>query len=581
MEKEYTKMILIICCLVLLNNRIYSQDVESSYQSLKERLQSNPLTYSGMLMSEGQYYRAAGIDNRAIPFIGRIGGNLQLDFMGVSVPISLFIGSGGTVFNTDLPAFAFVGLSPKYKNLTLHLGTRTLDLGRYSFSNHSFEGLGVEYKPNRWRLCGFFGRLRRSRPQDVLGIQRIDPVFRRLGAGIKVGYEKDKDIIAMSIFKGWDDPNSLSLNVDSSLVLPAQNVIYSLESQKNISNSLLIKFNYSISGITENTMLPNIRSIGWVSSMGGLLEINPSTRWNHAFDTGLQLNMKNGSIQIEYQKVDPGYRTLGALFFQNDLENISLGIKQRWWRNRIQINGRGGVQRNNLAGNQVNTYQRLVAALMLGITPVDPLNIQVSYSSFNNVNIRAGVQDINTPLLVTELVLNNEDINGSLNYMTHRNDRTIGSFQFGYQFSSGFMIENDAVQEDADTKAQNLSFHYNLQWIPRKMTFYMSAGRQLLQFGAQSTLSKFIGGSIQYQFGRDKMSFGLTFNTDWNTQGSQEGEKLNGIIQQIGWSFQYKVTENISLSHTTSYVQNTTQGAMIDSSFFNEWRSRIQFVHTF
>ena len=581
MNIKYMSWILSLGALLLGLNRSYCQNVEDTYQNLRERWQENPVKFSGMLMAEGQFYQAFGIDNRAIPLMGRIGGNVQLDVMGISIPINLFLGSGGTVFNTTLPSFSFVGLSPVYKNLTLHIGTRTLEMGRYSFSNHSFDGLGIEYKANNWYAGGFYGRLRRSRPQDVLGIQRIDPVFKRMGAGVKVGFEKNRDKIAISIFQGWDDPNSLFFDRDTTLVLPAQNTIYSIETQKGIGKALLLKVNYSISGLTENILLDPLNSVGWFSSMGGFLNVNSSTRWNQAYDAGLQLNVKKGSIQLEYQRVDPGYRTLGALFFQNDLENISLGVKQRWWRNRIQFSGRGGVQRNNLIGSQTNSYHRLVASIMLGITPYEPLNLQIAYSSFNNVNIRAGIQDINAPLIVTELVLNNEDMSGTLSYIAHHSDRTIGSFQIGYQYSTGVMIENDIVQVDANTESQNFSFSYNFQWLPHKINFNLSMGRQILLFGLQSTKSQFIGGSVQQQFNADRMILGITLNTGWNTQITSQDNQLNGMTYQLGWSFQWKITNNFSLGHNTSYVQNSTKDGIDDNNNFKEWRSRIQIMYSF
>lgn len=558
------------------------QDIESSYKSTKKRLEEDPFKLSGLLRIQGSSYHAsnAGL-NRGVPYMGTITGMLNVDFMGIKMPVMLNIGSGGTTFNTRLPRYNFVGLSPKFRWVTVHAGTRTMDLGKYTFSNHSFTGGGIELSPKKWRFASFYGRLLRAKPEEYMGIQRVDPVFKRMGFGVKGGFDNKDDAFLVSIFKAWDDPASVQLP-DSSLLTPAQNVIVSVNSKKKLGKHLRLEVDYAKSGITKDNRLEPEFKRPAISRYGGLLSTNRSTSSSNAFDAAIKWSIPIGELNTHYERIDPGFRTLGALFFQNDLRNINLGANLRFFKKRLQVSGRLGVQENNLKNDQSNAYKRWVGSANINWAATQQFAVFGSASNFNNVNRRATILNPTTPLIVTELVLTNSDFSGGLNWTVQQSDAKTGIIQFNTNISQGQTIENDEVNTNAASRSMNQMLFYNLQLIPAKWNFVFSVSRQAISFGNTQNTTLSLGltaGKILY---KDKINLSATLNTGANKQVADQQPPSEGILLNAGVNLAWQLSKKANLGFNLSYLNNKSSSPiLIDKTTFSELRSSLFFLYTF
>lgn len=569
------------CLLLLLSIGLGAQDVEKKYDEIKTRINEQPIKCNGILTADGSAYHSYGINGRSIPYLGRLSALINLDIYGINIGGSANLSTGGAAFNTVLPAYSFIGISPSYKWATLHLGTRTLSLGKYTFNNHSFNGVGVELKPGNWRFSSFYGNLRRARPEDFLGIQRLEPVFQRTGFGLKGGYDNGKDAFLLSLFKAWDNPNSIPSPDSSFQIFPSENVILSLETIKAISSNINIKAEYARSGFTENRTIGNPTTTTFVRNYAGLLETNESSRWNQAFDIGMHLTIKKAALNIQYERIDPGFRTLGAIFFLNDLENIHMGFKMRFWKNKLQISGKAGIQRNNLDGTQVNKYNRFVGSGMMNLQLTERLSVFGSASSFNNVVFRSSVQDVNSPLTVTELVLNNEDYNLGASYLVQRSQNHQGNLQVNFNYSKGLSIENDIIQSDANTQASNLMLYYSLQFVPSKWGMTLMGGRQAIEFGRSRNQNLILGIGLSKILFRDLISVGLNTHLSFNNQWQEDILSANGQLFNMGLTVSYKINESMQLMFNSMFLSNNTIDIMNMRRRFGELRSSLVFTYRF
>lgn len=578
----YRLMSLMGYLLFLLNNfQVEAQNVEQKYSEIKTRINEQPIKWNGILTADGSAYHSYGIAGRSVPYLGRLSALINLDIYGINIGGSANLSTGGAVFNTVLPAYTFIGISPGYKWATLHLGTRTMSLGKYTFNNHSFNGIGCELKPGPWRFSTFYGNLRRARPEDFLSIQRLEPIFQRTGFGMKGGYDNGKDAFLVSLFKAWDNPNSIPSPDSSFQIFPSENVIISLETVKAISSNISIKAEYAQSGFTENRTIGKPLTTSFIRNYAGLLETNESTRWNQAFDIGMHLTIKKAALSIQYERIDPGFRTMGTLFFLNDLENINMGLKTRFWKNKLQLSGKAGVQKNNLDGNQINKYSRFVGSGMFNLQLTDRLSVFGSASSFNNVVIRSSIQDVNSPLIVTELVLNNEDYNAGASFLVQRTESRQSNLQINYNFSTGLSIENDIIQEDANTKASNLMLYYTLQFVPIKWGWTVMGGRQSIEFGMSKNQNLILGMGLNKVLFKDLISVGLNTNLSFNKQWQEEVLNANGQLFNIGLTVSYKISESMQLIFNSMFLSNNTIDIMNVRRRFGELRSSLVFTYRF
>ncbi|WP_235297996.1 TonB-dependent receptor [Portibacter marinus] len=559
------------------------QDVEQQYQSLRKRIQNDPLKVTGNINATAQYYQAFGITGRAIPFNGRILAALNFDLLGVKMPFSLAYSNGGVVFNRRLPSYSFVGLSPSYKWAKLLVGTRTMNFGKYSFNNHSFNGGGIELTPGNWFFSGFYGRLRRARLEDFQTINNVDPYFKRMGFGGKIGYKNGKDKVLISIFKAWDDGSSVpSVALDSSLNFsPSENVILSGEIGKSIGPRMDLEINYSSSGFTDDRNLNAEQKRVRVSNYGGLLRKNISSRINNAFEAKWIYRFNLFSVNVGYERIDPGYRTMGALFFNNDLENISGGLNLKLFKSRLILIGRSGIQRNNLGEDQANQYRRIVGSANATIRATKSLTFTGSYSNFNHVNRRISIRNIDSLNVITDLVLSNE--NGSAGFswiLTNDNSRSSG-IQGQMTFNRGATIENDLARLDQSSRTLTSTVNYFLQLKPAAWSFNGHLAHQRNKIGLLETTFNSVGISSEKSLLDNSLNISLALNYALSSQKVDDLLQASGRVINLQFSTGYQLTKTSAIVFTSGLINNHVENTNSGLQKFSEFRNTLNYTYLF
>ncbi|WP_284284502.1 porin family protein [Portibacter lacus] len=577
MKKLFTVVLFFSVCL----SSTLSQDVEQKFNSLKDRIQNDPLKVNGSFSAMGQYYQAFGIDNRAVPFSGRLMAALNFDFLGIRMPFSLAYSNGGVVFNKRLPSYSFIGISPSYKWAKVLIGTRSMDFGKYSFSNYSFTGGGFELTPGNWNVSAFYGRLRRARVEDFQGINNVDPFFRRMGFGGKAGYEDGKDKVLVSVFKAWDDGASIVIPDSSFNFFPSENVIVSAEIGKQISKRVDLEVHYSNSGFTDDRELQE-RTEGFrLSNYGGLLRNNISTRFNNAFEAKLNFKLKAVSFNIAYERIDPGYRTMGALFFNNDLENVSGGVNFRILKGKLNVNARGGLQRNNLSGEEANDYNRFVGSFNANYTVNDKLTFTGSATNFNNVNRRSTIVDPNSPILLTNLVLNNQQANLGANYVIANDNSRSSTLSATASLTQGNTIENDIVNVDQSSTSLNTFIYYTLQLKPSAWTFGVNTGYNRNNFGSNETAFSNVGLMAAKKLFNEKLDLGLQSNVAFNTQYQDQVSVADGQLYSLLFTATFMTSKSSAISLNSGYLHNNVVNSNQGVQAFSEFRNTLNFQYRF
>ncbi|MEM6318196.1 MAG: hypothetical protein AAF960_11035, partial [Bacteroidota bacterium] len=89
------------------------------------------------------------------------------------------------------------------------------------------------------------------------------------------------------------------------------------------------------------------------------------------------------NVGLQYKRIDPGYRTFGAYFFNDDLENYTVNASWSMLEGKLNVNASGGIQQNNLEEDKTATVKRLIGALNLAYN-LEKLNLGFNYSNFTN-----------------------------------------------------------------------------------------------------------------------------------------------------------------------------------------------------
>ncbi|MEM8585537.1 MAG: hypothetical protein AAGF87_14755 [Bacteroidota bacterium] len=439
-----------LCCLLLLGNiqTLWGQDVEGFWSGINERIQSGEyLKVSGNVQAGLRYNSINGIGARQAPFQANLNAGLLIDILGIKGPFAAAFSSQNTTY--QLPAYAFYGFSPSYKWIKLHFGDRSLSFSPYSLNGLNFRGFGMELTPGKFYFGIMRGRLRRERLIDAGAIQNLDPIYRRMGSGVKVGFDNGTDQIALSLFHARDDASSLDLP-DSASVRPQENLVLEVQGKKQISDFISLDFNFAHSALSRDTEAPILEDIngGLNGSILGLFKARSSSSYNQAYGIGIKLAPKFGQLSLDYERIGTGFQSLGSLAFLNDTEQFSAGVNTSLAENKISLGANLGIQRNGLSDQAITGGNRLIGSINVGVSFSDRISSSLSVSNFN-YTLRQRVSTV--PFVVVDsivIVQSNFSTQAATTIILSEEGQSALTLSGAYQNASsvnGDEIENTAV----------------------------------------------------------------------------------------------------------------------------------------
>ncbi|MFN3403331.1 MAG: hypothetical protein ACK40G_04495 [Cytophagaceae bacterium] len=512
--------------------KVYSQDIESIG---KEK----PLKISGAFGTTQTFYTTDGIPLRRPPYQWVFTGNLNVDIYGLSIPISGFWSNQNREVRQPFNQY---GVSPRYKWLIAHAGYRNLSFTPYTLAGHTFLGVGAEATPGIFRFGAMYGRLNKAVEEDTINSGNNPPSFRRIGYGIKAGIGKDGNFFDVIFFKAKDDINSLKNIPIASDVKPAENMVLSLNMQKRLGKRTLLSLEYANSFYTRDTRSPKKESAGTFSN---LYTQNQSSQLFSAFKSALTYSGNFYSIAMGYERIEPEYRTLGAYFFNNDLENITVSPSIRLWKDKINLNANVGLQRNNVNNNKMTTTRRVLSSFNINYIPAPKWTFSGMYSNFTSYNRISNRFDRFQTLDTLNFYQVNENINFNAGY--NNSGKTL---RHGIMLNSAYQGANETYGENVTSNKAlffNLNGSYQLGMIPSETNLAIGissnknivAGRETLAWGPTAMMGKTFW---------DKQ-LRTSINAFYNnviTDGKSTGKAINTVLS-CGYNYLKKNTFTLNL----------------------------------
>ncbi len=436
----------------------------STAQTLDNLGDQAPVQVSGSVNATAISYTASGIEERRDPFNWFTAGNINLSLYGWSVPFSFSFSDQNSSFSQPFNRY---GISPQYKWVRAHLGYNSMTLSRYTLAGHIFLGAGVELTPGKWQVSAMYGRLNEAVAEDTLAVNTGLPAYRRMGFGFKAGYHEQKHSVEVALFRAKDELNSLPYVPVQTEVLPQENLVVSVMGRKQLFERVNLTVEYATSALTHDTRTEETDHNHLLT--GPLFTSRETSQFNNAVNASLGYTANSYAVQLNYERVDPGFNTLGAYFFNNDLENVTVSGSWRLLQNKLTLGGNVGTQRNNLEETEVSATERTIAAVNANFLPDDHWNVSASYSNFTTfTNVRPRFD----PFFQNELdTLNfyqiNQNSTASIGYsFGSRSNKQSILLTGSYQASTD---ENDELNETTESRFYNGNFAYR----------YMLSGRGL------------------------------------------------------------------------------------------------------
>ncbi|MEM9819453.1 MAG: hypothetical protein AAF985_00215, partial [Bacteroidota bacterium] len=330
---------------------------------------------------------------------------------------------------------------------------------------------------------------------------------------MKMGYDNGTENIYFILFRGWDDPNSLDLTENIPGLSPADNTAVSIQGQKQLSEKYTLSVDYALSAFTEDQRMNRSDANGVFPSVLGLFKPRVNSEYFHAIKTSLGMQVKWGQFNLAHEWVQPGYRTLGALFFNNDFENWTIGTNLNLWEDKISLSTNTGIQRNNLNGELPNTSRRFVGDVNVTLTLNESLNINTSYSNFRNTS---KLSTLSQPqVLVDSLILSqvNQNANVSVSYLSGEEKNSTYTAAFSYNQANS--IENDQVQENGLMRNYIASLSHSYVFTESNLSLTSAMLATWNQTALQSIFSPSPTISVQKSFLEDQLKATSNFSYVW------------------------------------------------------------------
>jgi hypothetical protein len=450
--------------------------LEVAAQNLESIGKDDPFKVSGGLSLNQIGYFSNGIDSRRDPYSMYASGSLNFSFFGWSVPLSFAYSNQNFSYQQPFNQYA---LHPTYKWITAHVGYSSMNFSPYTLSGHIFRGIGIEATPHeKLRISAMHGRLQRAVSPDSLSSQN-QSAFKRMGYGLKTTYGDSRQFIEFSLFRAKDDTTSIAYIPEDEGILPQENLVISLGGAFTLLKKIQWKGEWANSAITRDGRATASDRSGFFGSVGQLFTPRISTAYYQAYKTSVAYLGEGYSVGLGYERIDPEYRTLGAYFFNSDLENITVNSNVAMMQGKVNFSANVGTQRDNLDKSKISTMRRWVGALNVGFVPSEKINVSLGYSNFQTyTNIRSQFVDINqlTPydnldtLNFTQITQN---ANLNLAYLLPSTESRRQSINTNLIIMKAGDNQG-GLDQDTGSIFYNLNTSYSLNFVPKNLTISAS-----------------------------------------------------------------------------------------------------------
>ncbi|CAL2094957.1 conserved hypothetical protein [Tenacibaculum sp. 190524A05c] len=525
MRNKNLRLVILVSILCLL--KIEAQQID--FDNIGR---GKPIKISGNIAANTVFY-SSNQNNARSPFTYFLQGSLNFSIYEFSIPVSYSFSNQGEDLEYQLPFnFNRLSLHPRYRWIQAHIGDVTMSFSPYTLAGHQFTGGGVELTPNGgFTFSAMSGRLLKATEDST--DERTIPAYRRMGYGAKFGYTGKRYSVEVIGFYAKDEENSISAVPEDKQVFPKENLVLSLGGSVAITDGLQFSGEYASTAITKDT---RAEKVSFSQGLAGLFFNNrASTEHYKAFRTELNYTFDKYNFGVGYERIDPGYETLGGYFFNNDFENITLNGTTSLFSNKVNLSFNVGFQRDDLANQKETATSRTVGSVNASYAMNKKVNISASYSNFTTfTNNRLDQFDI----INDDNLIDNQD-----QLFDYRQLSQNANFNVGY------------IIENSKNRRQNLNTNYSLATVANEQN-------GIVRIGDGSTFHNF---NSSYSIGlpQRKLNISTSLNATYNTIGTQDSYTWGPTVA-VGKKF---LKDKLNTTLGASY--NQSAGAETNSSNAN------------
>ena len=391
----------------------------------------------------------------------------------------------------------------------LNIGEVYPSYSKYTLNGSKLTGVDIEYNPGIFYLA--FSGLYNYKAVEELSFSR------KILAG-KIGLgDKRENHFHLTILKAWDDEYSLNEDQIMSSLTPQENFLVGTDGKlKLFDDKLVVEGEISgsvhtrdkTSAVIDDGMVPEFLRF--------IIEPKLSTSVDYMFIIKSTYDIEKTDTKLSgtFKSIGPGYVSLGALNFRNDIRGFKIKLDQRLFERKIQFSASMERERNNTGS----------------------FNSRTETTDNYGFNLRFNFKDF--PYIIFDYrpntVTNNEEIDSLL----YDNRTSVFTFMMGLNdFSENFYNSSSLLISTINSKSSYESSDYRI------LNFVLSDNLTFTKIPLS------FAGSFGYSF-YDAFSNSLLLSVDL----SGTYTLFNKMNNTLGFSF----TDERDLSHKIGYYFSTS-----------------------
>ena len=564
--------IIYIVSVILLSSPTFGQDIE-------KLLKKDSIQVSGGLAFNTITYAQSGLINSSRePFTWFASGNVNLSYKGISLPFTYTYSNQGGKYTQPFNRSA---IHPSYKWAKSHIGLINMNFSPYTLSGHLFLGAGVELTPGDWNIKAMGGRLQKAIVYDPIGNNINDLTYKRFGYGLSAAYEKKGFGGEVILFKANDQISSLDFIPPNTTVKPQDNLVMSVKGKAELFTGFNMEAEVAFSGLTKNANELNELNPAEQSVFHKILNGNASTEFFNAYKASANYALKTVKLSFNFEHIDPGYKTLGGYYFNNDLQNYTFAPSFTLLKKKLNVALNTGFQRNNLSKIESATTNRWIGSANVSYVPSAKIVLTTSYSNFSTFTRNRPVIDpfYYLPADTLNFFQLNQTASAMISYNFGREKvKNVIQLMYNYQEStnlSGAITQAGAFGLGVQTNLEGVPTQVHMGNLAYTAQFPTIEGSLTTAVNVNQTYlldqnSTFFGPTLNFQkslfskkgsfatgatYNRQYMNAALTSNImNYRMSFGYNPKFKNEKIGQVGISANANLMQRFALSSTVSNI---------------------------
>ena len=524
--------------LLLLCLRLSGQDISD----LKGK---RPFDLSGTLSLNTATFASNRPGAFSAPFSWTISGNPTVMLWGIAFPFTIVYSERDRSFRQP---FNRIGVSPRWKWLTLHAGYRNISFSKYTLGGWQFLGGGFETN-SKLRLGAVYGRF--MRPVDISGLDSLErrfavPAFDRRGYAFKLGYGTAQNHWDFLFFSAKDDTLSIASEDSRRAVQPQENMAFGVRGNFTFAKVLVLDLDAGASALTHNLYADSIPlGVDYPRWLERYFRPNVTTRLRYAGDAGLALRLRRFNVRLSYALVQQDFATLGAYNFNTDVERWLISPGFSFWNGKMQVQTSVGLQRNNTLNNRRDASSTRNIGFNVSARPGPRFSANMNYYNFQNSLQRS-------PDYPVDLV------DSLLNFRQASQSASAGvTYQFGPKGKTHTLALNvfgnsygdtGTDASDAGSFTVSPSANWRMQHRTSGLVVGVTAGGSFIQ-NPGSNITRWTGGVlVNKKMFKDRLTANLNAGLTQTTAGQLPGSGGLGWYLRAGAGLKAQKSHTLSLS---------------------------------